>query len=134
MSVHKTRTLNNSKIPKSWVFAVIIVCTLPYLLNLLGLDFGTTKYLPDTTQSVPAVDTMFYKLSGAFSHTLLEWSAFCTAIFTVILAFVHFTIKRDVTTPIIGLALFFAGCMGAFHHSPLIWAQGIYRKEEDKCN
>ncbi len=54
-------------------------------------------------------------LAGGFAHTILEWSAFCTAIFTVSLAFVHYSAKGDVTTPIIGLALLCAGTMDAFH-------------------
>ncbi len=58
---------------------------------------------------------MFYTLAGSFTHTLLEWSAFLAALFTVFLAFMHFSMKRDVTTPIIGVALFCAGFMDAFH-------------------
>ena len=61
------------------------------------------------------LDAMFHSLAGSFTHTILEWTAFCTAIFTVILAFLHFKIKRDTTTPIIGVALFCAGMMDAFH-------------------
>ncbi len=61
------------------------------------------------------VDSLHLTLSGSFTHTILEWSAFCIAIFTVMLAFVHFDINRDITTPIIGLVLFFAGMTDAFH-------------------
>jgi len=58
---------------------------------------------------------MHYTLSGSFTHTILEWSAFCTAIFTVTLSLVYFYLMRDPVIPIIGIALFFAGCMDAFH-------------------
>lgn len=37
------------------------------------------------------------------------------AIVTAALAFAHFQIKRDAVTPIIGVALFTAGSMDAFH-------------------
>ncbi|MCZ6818808.1 MAG: PAS domain S-box protein, partial [Calditrichaeota bacterium] len=115
MRLAKATTLSVTKIPTKWVLALLVICILPYLLNVFGVDFDTSKQLSASTENVAAIDGMFYKLSGAFSHTLLEWSAFCTAIFTVILAFVHFGIKKDLTTPIIGMALFFAGCMDAFH-------------------
>ena len=115
MRLAKATTLSVTKIPTKWVLALLVICILPYLLNVFGVDFDTSKHMSASTENVSAIDGMFYKLSGAFSHTLLEWSAFCTAIFTVILAFVHFGIKKDLTTPIIGMALFFAGCMDAFH-------------------
>jgi signal transduction histidine kinase len=58
---------------------------------------------------------MHQTLAGSFLHTILEWSAVCAAIFTVILAFSYFSIKHDVTTPIIGVTLLCAGIMDAFH-------------------
>ena len=61
------------------------------------------------------LDAMFFRLSGGFTHTILEWSAFSVALFTVRLSFIHFSIKRDITTIVIGVALFFAGTMDAFH-------------------
>jgi len=117
--------LNNTDIyktqmPKQLSWVIIAVCVLPFLLNLLGVDFGTPGKPLDLASTHDMVehertDAVFHKLSGAFTHTILEWSAFCTAIFTVLLAFVHFRIRGDVTTPIIGVALFCAGCMDAFH-------------------
>lgn len=105
--MEQAQAVNKSlnKIPNGMILGVLLICTLPLVLNLFGVDFGTAKHMGNTAHESP-VDAMFYKLSGAFSHTLLEWSAFCTAIFTVILALVHFRIQRDVTTPIIGMALF----------------------------
>ncbi|MFQ6048031.1 MAG: PAS domain S-box protein, partial [Phycisphaerae bacterium] len=112
--------MRQSKIPKQFIWAVVAICALPTLLNLLGLDFGSAQPSLDlraASRMAPneLVDALHHSLAGSFTHTLLEWSAFCTAIFTVILAFVHFKIKRDVVTPIIGVALFWAGCMDAFH-------------------
>ncbi len=102
------------------VWAVFIICVLPSLLNLLGIDFSSpqqifnTGAVLDKAQS-QVIDSIHYTLAGSFTHTILEWSAFCTAIFTVILSFIHFYLKRDPVTPIIGVALFSAGCMDAFH-------------------
>lgn len=111
---------NNTKIPHEIIFLVVLVCILPLVLNLLGVDFGTRKQALDLHNApgmspVQLVDAMHNSLRGSFSHTLLEWSAFSTAIFTVFLAFIHFNINHDVTTPVIGVALFCSGSMDAFH-------------------
>ena len=60
-------------------------------------------------------DALHHALEGSYTHTILEWSAVCAAIFTTVLAFAHFNIKGDVTTPVIGVALLCAGVMDAFH-------------------
>jgi len=115
-----THATHSPRLPAAFVWTVLVICGAPFLLNLLGVDFGTTKVaFPFATAEnmgpVERIDGMFHTLAGSFTHTILEWTAFCTAIFTVALAFLHFTIKRDVTTPIIGVALFCAGAMDAFH-------------------
>jgi len=99
---------------------VFVICLIPITLNILGVDFGTQGPSFDIEMAAKLspgeqVDAMFHSLRGSYAHTLLEWSAFCTAIFTALLAFVVFRIKGDVTTPIIAMALFWAGCMDAFH-------------------
>ncbi len=100
------------RIPDIAIWVIIIVCITPFFLNRLGIDFGQQLIsLPQT----PTIDQMFYQLSGAFTHTLLEWTAFSVAIFTVVLAFSHFKITHDLSTAVIGIALFTAGCMDAFH-------------------
>ncbi len=106
----------NFKLPRNLVFLVIVLCVAPFLLNLFGVDFGTEKRVFDPAIDKGQItDAMFQTLAGSFTHTILEWSAFCTAIFTVILSFCHYYLKRQVIIPIIGMALFFAGCMDAFH-------------------
>jgi len=99
---------------------VFVICLIPITLSLLGVDFGTRGPAFDietaaTLSPGGQTDAMFHSLRGSYTHTLLEWSAFCTALFTVMLAFVVFRIKGDVITPIIAMALFWAGCMDAFH-------------------
>jgi PAS domain S-box-containing protein len=101
------------------VFTVVISIG-PFFLNLIGFDFASSKipFLGEASAGMSPseiIDGMFRTLSGAFTHTILEWSAFSAAFFTVILSFAHFAIKRDVSTPILGVALFCAGCMDAFH-------------------
>lgn len=109
-----------NRLPWQLTVAVIVVCILPCILCLAGMDFSSTGYsinysLLSEIEPGKAVDHLHHVLSGSFTHTILEWTAFCTAIFTAILALAHFRITRDVVTPLIGMALLYAGCMDAFH-------------------
>jgi len=109
-----------TQLSRQVVWSIIAVCTFPFILVLLGVDFGSQgvaldPYAVQNMAKSTFVDGMFYHLTGAFHHALLEWAAFAVAIFTVVLAFSHYRITKDVTTPIIGVALFSAGCMDAFH-------------------
>lgn len=54
-------------------------------------------------------------LAGSFFHTILEWTSFCAAISVPVLSFVHFRLRREVLAPVIGTALFWSGCMDAWH-------------------
>ena len=100
-----------------WVTAAL--CAVPPLLNLAGIDFGTpTKYLdvrdwrvadePERRQAY------FQILRGPIVHTLIEWTGVCIAILTAIVSFVHYFLKRDITTPVIGTALLFVGVFDGF--------------------
>ncbi len=120
MSQNNTQTLNDTRMPTPIVWGILAICAAPFLLNLAGIDFGSQKTpfpWSDASNMAPhqRIDAMFYTLAGSFTHTLLEWSAFLAALFTVFLAFMHFSMKHDVATPIIGVALFCAGLMDAFH-------------------
>ena len=112
--------MQTTRIPDRLVWIVVAICLVPSLLNLLGFDFSSPLHpfdasLASTMHPRELVEAMHYSLAGSFTHTILEWSAFCTAIFIVILSFIHFVLKRDAVTPIIGMSLFCAGCMDAFH-------------------
>jgi len=113
----ENNTFKDTQFPAKVVWAIFGICLLPFGLNLLGVDFGSRMVPFDLDGLLPqqAVDVLHQTLRGSFTHTLLEWTAFLIAVFTALLAFIHFNIKRDITTPIIGLALLSAGCMDAFH-------------------
>ena len=100
--------------------AVLGICVLPFLLNLIGVEFGSTPSalsgeVAANLSKSELIEAMHQALEGSYTHTILEWSAFCTAIFTVVLAFACFANKPDVATPILGVALLCAGIMDAFH-------------------
>ncbi|BBD62819.1 putative histidine kinase (plasmid) [Nostoc sp. HK-01] len=117
-----TSTEQKSKLPIQLILAICLICLLPVGLNLLGFSFtsgvkspnlesfcGNPKFINSCQEAI------YQSLEGSFVHTILEWSAVCTAIFIAILAFAHFCIKGDVVTPIIGVTLLCAGLMDAFH-------------------
>jgi len=111
---------DTEKMPPMFVYIIVGICVVPFILSMMGVDFGSYGRPVDLEAAkdwsgAQKLDAYFYRLTGAFTHTLLEWSAFAAAIFTVCLALCHFVIARDLTTPIIGAALFLAGCMDAFH-------------------
>jgi PAS domain S-box-containing protein len=82
-----------SQLP-GWITRLTLaLCLLPSLLIAAGLDLG----------------------AGPLLHTLLEWSAFCVALGVAALSLVHYNLERDPVTPVIGLGLFSAGCLDAFH-------------------
>jgi signal transduction histidine kinase len=112
--------LSKAQLPAALVWGVVLLCVLPFFLSLAGIDFSTHQLPFDALQAVDrpwqvSLYTIYHVLKGSFTHTLLEWSAFCTASFTVFLAFAHFSLRRDATTLLIGIALFCAGIMDAFH-------------------
>lgn len=102
------------------IWGIIAVSALPFLLLFFGLDFGTTPH-PLTPQTAGAMsekqlqNAIYDALTGSFTHLLLEWSAVSIAISTAVLAFIQYHITGNKVTPIIGMALFCAGCMDAFH-------------------
>jgi signal transduction histidine kinase/CheY-like chemotaxis protein len=109
-----------SPVEYKFLVTVIIVSLVPVTLQILGADFGSLGDLPNlpvwlSLEPPKVLEQMHYVLRGSFVHTLLEWSSVCTALFTVILSLIHYSFSRDVVTPLIGIAMFFAGCMDAFH-------------------
>lgn len=112
--------MRQTRIPKQIIWGVIAICVLPFLLNLAGVDFSTSHTvlgIREISGLTPPefMEALHRAMGGNRVHTILEWSAFSAAIFTVVLAFIHFGLTRDVTTPVIGVALFCSGIMDAFH-------------------
>ena len=108
------------KMPPYFLYLILAICLAPYTLSLLGFDFASASAPVDLHQAgeLPGhqqLEVFFTRLSGAFVHTILEWTAFCIAIMTVFLAASHYFISRNLTTLVISAALFLAGCMDAFH-------------------
>jgi len=115
-----TPNLTSTQFPWYLSLFIFAICVAPLALMLLGVDFGTHPVAFDfelaaTRTHSQNIDAMFGQLSGAFIHTLLEWNAFTAAMFIAIVAITHYRMTGDITTPVIGIALFCSGCMDAFH-------------------
>ena len=114
-------TEESVRLPQRIIWVVVVLSALPGLLQLCGANLSVESLqltAPDSVETLVAddEDAMLLQIfAGSFVHTFLEWTAFCIALFTAVFAFVHFYLRRDVTTPAIGTALFFAGMIDAFH-------------------
>jgi len=100
------------------IFLVLFICLLPGLLNILGLDFSSVK-TPISEEKIAnnsiSANDLFYALSGALHHAILEWSAVIVAMLVFIVSLVHYRVRGDMAIPIIGMALLCAGAVDAFH-------------------
>ena len=96
-----------------WAAALCAACVLPAVLMLLGVDFSSVHGV--SRSAVESLVTEQQALSGSYTHTILEWSAVCAAVFTCLLCLSHFAPAEDPSVPVIGIALACAGAMDAFH-------------------
>ena len=101
-----------------WTLLVIGVSALPLVLTCLGMEFDTLSIRitqSDLVDGTLPADITFEASRGASLHALMEWSSVVIAMLVVLLAFAHYRISGELTTPIIGVALFTSGAMDAFH-------------------
>ena len=98
---------------------VIAACLLPSVLNLLGVYFDSTHihdvFPFEKEKPFLLEDDMFKAMSGSLHHALLEWSAVAMALTAAFISIVHYYRHREVTVPIIGMAIFSAGIVDIFH-------------------
>ncbi|WDE00435.1 response regulator [Thalassomonas actiniarum] len=95
---------------------VVIICVLPALLNLSGVDFASPKAeLRPEGGGKLTDETVFLAFAGAFHHALLEWSSVVFALLAFLAAILHYRTRGDIAIPILGVAVFCAGSVDAFH-------------------
>ena len=83
--------VSDTRIPPGYVYGIVVICLIPFLLSFDGVDFSSSSVpLPAGMVENLVIDDLFYRLSGAFTHTILEWSAFAAAIFIACLSFAHY--------------------------------------------
>jgi len=117
---------SRARLPNWVVGCVLVLCAIPAVLNWLGYDFRCRgSYLdPAGPINLSYNDQLLYDLvEGQLVHTILEWTSFCICLFTAVFAFTHYFVARDVTTPIIGAALFLSGTIDAIQ---LLFADSLF--------
>ncbi len=119
----KTSTLFkglNHQLPLWLILGIILLSLLPWFLILGGVNFGLPIKTMPINQiqrlSTPQINELMYGgLSGAFVHTILEWTAVATATFTAILSIAYLRNNQGIVVPVMGITLFFSGIMDGFH-------------------
>src|SRR5690349_15726606 len=102
---------NRYNIKEQFIWLVSGVCALPIFLNLFGINFGFVNQQLDL-----GMVSRFYQfeneagfkdiLRGRYVHTIFVSISIAIALLTIILAFIDFRIKSELSTPIVGVALF----------------------------
>lgn len=97
--------------------ATLLVCSLPWLCNLFGIDFSSQSLSLASLATSDGFqqDHLFHTMTGAFHHALLEWSGVSVAVIAALISILHYRVYRDLAVPIMGLAVFCAGMVDAFH-------------------
>ena len=77
-----------ARFPQPAIWIVLLVCALPPLLNVCGVDFGTVsepRVSDESIDELPVDETAlaYRAMRGPFIYTLLEWTAFCIALVTL---------------------------------------------------
>jgi signal transduction histidine kinase len=97
-------------LPHRWTILIVVISILPAALIGFGIDLGLS---PRSAASMPW--PVEIRGPGAVLHTVLEWTAVWVALFAAAFALIHYRIHRDVMTAVLGIALFAAGGVDAFH-------------------
>ena len=105
--------------PLKWAAGIVLlICVMPTILKLFGVDFSSHS-IPLTAGHVAQAgvqsDDLFYAMTGASHHALLEWSSVVISLLTAIMLFSHYCLNQNPVTPIIGIALLSSGIMDSFH-------------------
>lgn len=114
------RFRNKYNVPGTFIWLTFIICIIPSLLNWMGVDFGTRihsinfQHLDQLPYTLQQREVQQFQ-NGRFIHIILVCLSVPIALVTAILAFVDYSIKKDISTPIVGVALLCAGCLDMFH-------------------
>ena len=113
-------SISKYQIPDWVVWITALACVLPLLFNFFGIDFGTVtnKISPYQITKISEYEhqaDLKEFLLGRNLHTIFVSFTIAIAFLTVLLSFIDFRIQGDVSTPIVGVALFCAGLLDTFH-------------------
>jgi signal transduction histidine kinase len=111
---------NKYHIKEKFIWLVACGCALPIVLNLLGIDFGFVSKQLDLGMITRIYDFENEKdlqniWRGRYVHVIFVSFSIAISFLTIILAFIDFRIKGELSTPIVGVALFCSGLFYLFH-------------------
>lgn len=93
-----------------------VAITLMPLLAILAMGFFSPQDVALVEPlAVPVSDDCYEQMRGLQIFTILEMVSCLFAVATGVFSIIHYRLKLDVTTPIIGTALFFAGMFDLFN-------------------
>lgn len=103
-----------------YFLATVLVCSIPFLLNKLGYNTNLhNEFIDlsnvDTLNELDTNNSLRPLLKGKFIHTLIVGFSITIAFVTTVLSFIDYFIKKNVSTPIVGIALFCAGMLDFVH-------------------
>lgn len=106
--------------PTQCAWILLAICLFPMLAMAAGFDFGSPCTAPGSSElnavaGEPWHEVVHTSARGSYTHTILEWTAVCAAVFAAILAFCLFSVVREPSLPVIGIAMLCAGLMDGFH-------------------
>lgn len=113
---------------------VAVLCLVPVVLNVLGVDFGFLSREFDPYQVTRFIQTeqdtnIGLILRGRYVHLIFVSVSITISLLTIVLAVVDFRIKGDISTPIVAFALFCSGIFNTFH---LLVATELIRAESEQ--
>jgi len=120
MTAKIIRFRNKYNVPGQFIWLTFLICISPSILNWLGFEFGANQHsinfqvLDHLPLNLQQLEVQQFQ-NGRFIHIILVCLSVPIAFVTAILAFIDYSIKKDITTPIVGVALFCAGCLDMFH-------------------
>lgn len=103
-----------------YFFATILLCSLPFLLHLFGFNPHFSNQFIDlssinTINEIGNQENLSPLLRGKFIHTIIVSFSITIAFVITILSFIDYIIKKNVSTPIVGIALFCSGMLDFVH-------------------
>ena len=105
---------NKYNISERIIWMIASICALPLILHIFGVNFGFVNgqlHLAMISRLIEfeKENDIQEVLRGRYLHTIFVSFSIAIAFLTIILAFIDFRIKGELSTPIVGVALFCAG-------------------------
>ncbi len=112
--------VNKYGITPLYFIITTFVCSIPFIAYLLGFEFNYSDKIVNLSDvqilnEIASNEILTPLLKGKFIHTSIVSFSITIAFVTTILSFVDYFIKKNASTPIVGIALFCAGMLDLVH-------------------